>query len=332
MKRREFITLIGGAAAWPLTALAQQHPPMGVQPGGNQPVIGFLYDVLAAEYGFRRGLSDRGFVEGRNVAIDYRSTAAGQFDRLPALASDLVSRNVAVIISIDSDRATQAARAATQTIPIVFTTAGNPVKLGFVASLSRPGGNVTGITTFGHELLPKRLELLRGLLPTASKIALLLNPTSPATSQVEIESAQVAARRLGLEIIVVSAGTESEIATGLATAAQQRAAALVIASDVFLSSRQEYIALLALRHALPTISNDRLAVVAGQLISYAPNSDELYRLAGTYVGRILKGEKPADLPVMQPIKFELSINLKTAKALGLEVPPTLLAQADEVIE
>ncbi len=333
MKRREFITLLGSAAAWPLAARAQQHPPMGVPPlsGANRPVIGFLHDVLAAEYGFRRGLSEMGFVEGRNVAIDYRS-ASGQSDRLPAMAADLVSRSVAVIISIDSDLATRAAMAATKAIPIVFTTAGNPVQLGFVASLNRPGGNATGITTFGRELLPKRLELLREFLPTTSKIALLLNTNSPATSQVEVESAQVAAGRLGLEITVVSAGTEAEIESALATAVQQRVAALLVASDVFLSSRHEYIAVLALRHALPTISNDRLAVVAGQLMSYASNSDELYGLAGTYVGRILKGEKPADLPVMQPTKFELAVNLKTAKAIGLTIPESFLLRADEVIE
>jgi putative ABC transport system substrate-binding protein len=333
MRRRAFITLLGGAAAWPLTVRAQQHPPMGVPPRveTRQPVIGFLYDLSAAEYGFRRGLSDMGYFEGGNVAIDYRS-ATGQVDRLPAMAADLVNRNVAVIISVGSDDATRAAMTATRTTPIVFTTAGSPVQLGFVASLNRPGGNVTGITTFGQELLPKRLELLRELLPTASKIALLLNPNSPAIAQVEAESAQDAARRLGLEITVVSASTENEIESALATAAQQRAAAILIAPDVFLSTRCEYIAVVALHHALPTISNDRVAVVAGQLMSYASNPDEVNRLAGTYAGRILRGEKPADLPVMQPTNFELAINLKTAKALGLEVPPTLLARADEVIE
>jgi putative ABC transport system substrate-binding protein len=336
--RRKFLATLGGAAmAWPLAARAQQHPPMGVPlplPGERQLVIGFLHAVLAAEYGFRRGLSEMGFVEGRNVAIDYRSTA-GQSDRLPAMAAELVSRNVAVIISIDNDLATLAAMAATRSIPIVFTTAGNPVQLGFVASLNRPGGNVTGITTFGGELLSKRLEMLRELLPTAGKVALLFNPRSPATSQVEIQGAHVAARRLGLEIVVVFASTENELENALAAAVDQGAAAIVVASDVFFSSRREYIAVLALRHALPTISDDRIAVVAvaaGQLMSYAPNLDELYQLAGTYVGRILKGEKPANLPVLQPTKFELAINFKTARALGLAVPPTLLARADEVIE
>ena len=336
--RREFIVTLSGTAAWPLAARAQQHPHMGVPlplPGERQlPVIGFLHAVLAAEYGFRRGLSEMGFVEGRNVAIDYRSIA-GQSDRLPAMAAELASRNVAAIISLDSDIATRAAMAATRSIPIVFTTASNPVQVGFVASFNRPGGNVTGITTFGEELLPKRLELLRELLPTAGKVALLFNPRSPATSQVEIQSAQVAASRLGLGIVVVFASTENEIENALAAAVEQRAAAIMVASDVLFSSRREYIALLALRHALPTISDDRIATVAavaGQLMSYAPNLDELYQLAGTYVGRILRGEKPANLPVLQPTKFELAINLKTAKALGLEVPPMLLARADEVIE
>jgi putative ABC transport system substrate-binding protein len=338
MKRREFMTLLGGAAAaWPVAARAQQHPPMGVPPslsGERQLVIGFLHAVIAAEYGFRRGLSEMGFVEGRNVAIDYRSIA-GQSDRLPTLAADLAGRNVAIIISFDNDLATRAAMAATRSIPIVFTTAGNPVQLGFVASLNRPGGNVTGVTTFGEELLPKRLELLRELLPTAGKVALLFNPRSPATSQVETQSAQAVARRLGLEIVVLLASTEIEIENALAAAVQQQAAAVVVASDVFFSSRREYIAVLALRHGLPTISDDRLAVVAivaGQLMSYAPNLDELYQLAGMYVGRILKGEKPANLPVLQPTKFELVINFKTARALGIDVPPMLLARADEVIE
>jgi putative ABC transport system substrate-binding protein len=226
VKRREFITLLGGAVAWPVAASAQQPLPMGVPSSGTRhPVIGVLGAYYDSEYGFRRGLSEMGFVEGRNVAIDYRS--AGQVDRLPALAADLVSRNVATIVSIASDPATSAAIAATQTIPIVFTTAGNPVQLGFVVSLNRPGGNTTGITTFGEELLPKRLELLRELLPMASKIALLLNPNSPATSQVEIERAQLAARRFGLEIMVAGAGTENEVEPALAAAVQQRAAAIL---------------------------------------------------------------------------------------------------------
>jgi putative ABC transport system substrate-binding protein len=335
VRRREFITLLGGAAAtWPLAARAQQHPPMGVPSQSSSvrhPVIGFLYTILAAEYGFRRGLNETGFVEGTNLAIDYRSLA-GQFDRLSQLAADLAGRNVAAIICIDNDPATRAAIAATRTIPIVFTTAGNPVELGFVSSWNRPGANVTGITTFGQELLPKRLELLREILPTATKVAVLSNPATIANSQVEIQSAKAASQRLGLEPVLISAGTESEIEQALTAASQARTAAVMVISDAFLSSRHEYVAVLALRYGLPTISADRNAVVAGQLLSYGPNSDELYQLAGTYVGRILKGERPANLPVMQPTKFELVINLKTARTLGLEIPPTLLARADEVIE
>jgi putative tryptophan/tyrosine transport system substrate-binding protein len=330
--RREFITLLGGVAAWPLPLSAQQSVPFAdwrIRPG--MPVIGVLDEVSAVEWGFRHGLSEMGFVEGRNLAIDYR-WATVRPDQLPIVAENLVARNVAVIFSGGNDLATRAAMAVTQTIPIVFTSAGDPVKLGFVTSLNRPGGNVTGITTFVRELLPKRLELLHELLPTASRVALLFNPNSPATSQAEIESAQLAARRLGLEIIIISAGSESEVERAVATAAQQHVSALLITSDALLSSRREYIAALGLRHAVPTISNDRVAVVMGQLMSYASNSDELYRQAGTYVGRILKGEKPADLPVQAPTKYELVINLKTAKALGIEVPWFLQQRADEVIE
>jgi putative ABC transport system substrate-binding protein len=256
MKRRAFITLIGGAAAaWPLAARAQQHPPMGVPLSGTRhPVIGVLSDVLTAEYGFRRGLSEMEYVEGHNVAIDYRSS--GQLDRLPAMAADLVSRKVAVIVSIDSDKATRVAMAATTAIPIVFTTTGDPVQLGFVPTLNRPGGNATGITTFGQELLPKRLELLRELLPKAIKVALLFNPNSPATSKIEIDRAQFAARQLGLEMFALGASTVNELERALSDVAQQRAAAILVASDLFLSSRREYIAVLALRYGLATISND----------------------------------------------------------------------------
>jgi putative tryptophan/tyrosine transport system substrate-binding protein len=220
----------------------------------------------------------------------------------------------------------------TKTVPIVFTTSGSPAHLGFVASLNRPGGNATGITTFGQELLTKRLELIREVFSSASKVALLLDPDSPATSQAEIQRAQVAARDLGFEIIIVSASTDNEIEGALNAAAQQSVGAVLISSDPLLSSRHEHLALRALHHALPTISNDRIAVVAGQLMSYGANSDELYQLAGAYAGRILRGEKPADLPVVQPARFELAVNLKTANALGLTIPPNLLARADEVIE
>jgi putative tryptophan/tyrosine transport system substrate-binding protein len=325
--RREFITLIGGAAAWPLAVRAQQ-PAM--------PVIGSLYGVSAAEWaspmaGFRRGLSEWGFDEGRNVAIEYR-WAEGQFDRMPAMAADLVRRKVAVILVGGNLDGVRAAISATQTIPIVFTTASNPVTNGLVASLNRPGGNATGVTVFAAELGPKRLELLHELLPTGKKIALLVNPKVPAVMESDIQGAQTAAGSLGLDVIVVRAGSENEIEEAFAAAAQERASALQVGDDAFLDGRREKIAALSLRHVLPTMSLTREAAAAGSLMSYGSNRLDVYRHAGIYVGRILKGEKPADLPVQQPTKFELVINLKTAKALGIEVPSTLLARADEVIE
>jgi putative ABC transport system substrate-binding protein len=328
LRRRELITLLGGAAAvWLQEARAQQ--PM-------MPVIGSLYGVSAAEWaipmaGFRRGLSEWGFDEGRNVVIDYR-WAEGQFDRMPAMAADLVRRKVAVILVGGNLDGVRAAMSATQTIPIVFTTASNPVTNGLVASLNRPGGNATGVTVFAAELGPKRLELLHELLPTAKKIALLVNPKVPAVMEGDIQGAQTAARSLGLEMIVVRAGSENEIEEAFAAAAQERASALQIGNDAFLDGRREKIAALSLRHALPTMSLTREAAAAGSLMSYGSNRLDVYRHAGIYVGRILKGEKPADLPVQQPTKFELAINLKTAKALAIDVPPTLLAIADEVIE
>jgi putative ABC transport system substrate-binding protein len=327
LRRREFISLIGAATMWPPAARAQQ-PVM--------PVIGSLYGVSAAEWaspmaGFRRGLGEMGFDEGRNVAIEYR-WAEGQFDRMPAMAADLISRKVAVILVGGNLDGVRAAMAATQTIPIVFTTAANPIATGLVASLNRPGGNVTGVTVFAGELGPKRLELLHDLLPTAKKIALLVNPKVPVVLQDDIEGAQMAARRLGLEIIVVKGGSENEIESAFAIAAQERASALQVGDDAFLDSRRDQIAALGLRHALPTMSLTRGAVAAGSLMSYGSNQGDVYRHAGIYVGRILKGEKPADLPVLQPTKFELVINLKTAKALGIEIPAKLLALADEVIE
>jgi putative tryptophan/tyrosine transport system substrate-binding protein len=327
MKRREFITLLGGVVAWPLAARAQQ---------AAMPVIGSLYGVSAAEWaspmaGFRRGLSEWGFDEGRNVAIEYR-WAEGQFDRMPAMAADLVRRKVAVILVGGNLDGVRAAISATQTIPIVFTTASNPVTNGLVASLNRPGGNATGVTVFAAELGPKRLELLHEALPTAKKIALLVNPKVPAVMEGDIQGAQTAARSLGLDVIVVRASRENEIEEAFATAAQERASAVQVGDDAFLDGRREKIAALSLRHALPTMSLTREAAAAGSLMSYGSNRLDVYRHAGIYVGRILKGEKPADLPVQQPAKFELVINLKTAKALGLDVPATLLARADEVIE
>jgi putative ABC transport system substrate-binding protein len=326
LRRRDFITLLGGAAAWPLAAGAQQ-PPL--------PVIGSLGGASAAQYadrmaGFHRGLSETGYVEGRNVAIEYRY-ADGHFDRLPAMAADLVSRRVAVIF-VFSDVGLQAAMAATKTIPIVFSTASDPVAAGFVPSLARPDGNVTGLTSIGVELVAKRLELLHELLPGARRIAVLVNPTNPGIAQNVIEQSQAAGRRLGLEIVVLKAATEGDIESSVATAVQQRAAALSFFADGYLTSRSRQIAFFALSHRLPTMAEMREQVSAGILMTYGANGVDSYRQAGVYVGRILKGDKPASLPVMQPTKFELLINVTTAKAIGLSVPPTLLALADEVIE
>jgi len=328
MKRRELITLLGGAAAaWPLAARAQQ-PAL--------PVIGVLHGVSAAQWtdrmaGFHRGLGEAGFAEGRNVVIEYR-WAEGQFDRLPAMAADLVSRKVAVICAGASDVAIRTAMAATKTIPIVFSTASDPVRAGFVPSLGRPGGNITGITFMGVELVAKRMELLHEVLPGATRIALLVNPNNPGLMQDNIQQSEAAVRRLGLEIVVVKAGNESEIESAVVAAVQQQANALSIGNDAYLSSRSRQIGFFALRHALPTMSESHDGVAAGLLISYGPNQADSFREAGLYVGRILKGEKPADLPVMQPTKFELFINLTTAKAIGLTIPESFLLRADEVIE
>jgi putative ABC transport system substrate-binding protein len=319
MKRRDFIALLGGAAAaWPPAARAQQ-PVM--------PAIGVLHGVSAAQWtdrmaGFQRGLGEASFAEGRNLAIEYR-WAEGQFDRLPAMAADLVSRKVAVISTGAPDVAVRAVMAATKTIPIVFVTASDPVAAGFVPSLGRPEGNVTGVTLIGTELVAKRLELLHELLPGAARIALLVNPNNPGLMRDNIQQSEAAVRRLGLAMIVLKAGTESEI---------ESANALSIAADAYLNSRSRQIASFALRHALPTMCHSRETVAAGLLMSYGPNEADSFRQAGLYVGRILKGEKPADLPVLQPTKFELVINLTTAKALGLQIPDRLLALADEVIE
>ena len=300
------------------------------------PVVGAFHGVSAVEWsryiaGLRNGLSESGFVERRNVTIEFR-WAEGQFDRLPGLAADLVGRKVAVIVAGGSVVAVRAAMEATQTIPIVFTTAVDPVAAGLVASLNRPGGNVTGITTFGIALAQKRLELMHEVIPTAAKVALLVNPNNAVVSQNDIQDVQTAAQRLGLEVIVLKAGSASEIEKAFSTAVQERANALFLSNEAFLVSQREQIAALALRYFLPASSHLREAVEAGFLMSYGSNQIDGFRQAGVYVGRILKGEKPADLPVTQPTTFELVINLKTAKTLGLEVPPTLLARADEVIE
>jgi putative ABC transport system substrate-binding protein len=268
---------------------------------------------------------------GRNVAIEYR-WADGQFDRLPGMAADLVGRKVAVILAGGSIVAVRAAMAATKTIPIVFTVANDPVALGLVASLNRPGGNATGVTLQGIEIGQKRLELLHQIVPSAGRIALLVNPNNPLTRQESVQSVQAAARHLGLAIVVVEGGSESEIETAFASAAQDKAGALFVASDAFLSSRDEQIAALALRHAMPTSAPRREAAMAGVLMSYGSRITDIYRQAGIYVGRILKGERPGELPVVQPAKFEFVINLKTAKALGLTISRDLQLIVDEVIE
>jgi len=322
MNRREFIMLLGGAVAWPLAARAQQA----------MPAIGFLgsesfEDRLRA---FRQGLRDTGYVEGNNVAIEYR-WAEGQNDRLPTLAANLVRIRVTVIATPDTPAAL-AAKAATTTIPIIFFTAANPVEIGLVANLARPGGNLTGVTTLGLEVGPKRLELLHELVPAATTMALLVNPTSLALSERTTRDLQTAARALGLKIHVLHASTEREIDSAFATFAQLRAGGLVIGPDAFFTSRAEELAALALRHRVPAIYQFREFVEAGGLMSYGTDLTDGNRLTGVYTGRILKGEKPADLPVQQSSKAELIINLKTARALGLTVPLPLIGRADEVIE
>jgi putative ABC transport system substrate-binding protein len=323
MRRREFITLLGGAAGWPLAARAQQA----------MPVVGFLNSATPDGYApmlaaFRLGLNDTGHVEGRNVAIEYR-WAHDRNDRLPGLAAELVGREVAVIAA--NGPAALAAKAATALIPIVFFGGYNPVRFGLVASLARPGGNVTGVTILNVELVPKRLQLARELIPAATVVGLLVNPTNPNAEQVSGEMG-AAAQSLGLQVNVVRASTEREIDAAFATLLEGRARALLISPDPFFNTRSEQFAALTLRHALPTIYQYREFAAAGGLMSYGGSITDLYRRVGVYTGRILKGEKPADLPVEQTTKVELIINLKTARALGLTVPLSLLGRADEVIE
>jgi putative ABC transport system substrate-binding protein len=322
MRRRQFIAGLGSAAAWPIVARAQQAlPVIGMLTGGGR-------DLGAGAAAFHQGLAEAGFVEGRTVAIEVR-TADGQYGRLPALAADLVRHQVAVIAVI-TPVAALAAKAATTSIPIVFSLGSDPVQDGLVASLNRPGGNVTGITFFSNLLSSKQLQLLHQLTPNTARVALLLNPNN-TTAEQESKETQAAARALGLQLIVVRAGTEREIEAVFASLVQQEAAAVLIAGDVYFYSRRDQIAALGAHYRLPTASTDRGYAEAGLLMTYGADRQDAGRRWGLYVGRILQGAKPADLPVQQPTKFELVINLKTAKALGVTIPETLLATADEVI-
>jgi putative tryptophan/tyrosine transport system substrate-binding protein len=327
MRRRDFIKVIAGsAAAWPLAVRAQQP---------SMPVIGFL-NTLSPESiprwitAFHQGLKETGFVEGQNVAIEYR-WAEGRYNRLPELAAELVRRQVAVIAATGGEPSPQSAKAATQTIPIVFTANGDPVREGLVASLNRPGGNVTGITIFGSAAVTKRVQLIHELIPKAATIAYLINPNHPS-GEIEMQAAQTSARSFGREMLVFKASNERELDAAFTTMAQQKAGALVVASDPFFFLRRDQLASLAAGHELPAIYYVPEFVRAGGLMAYGNSVPDVYRLVGVYIGRILKGEKPADLPVFQSSKFEFVINLQTARNLGLEVPNTIQLLADEVVE
>jgi putative ABC transport system substrate-binding protein len=327
MRRREFIIVFGGAAAaWPLVARAQQTA---------LPVIGFLNSASPQPFGnyvagFRAGLKEAGYVEGQNVTIEFR-WAEGHYDRLPEMAADLVRRKVAVLVATGGAASALAAKAATSTIPIVFTSGIDPIRFGFVTSLSRPGGNMTGVNLFVNALEGKRLGLLRALVPGVQLIAVLLNPNNPDHTG-QMSEVQEAARIIGQQIHIALASNESAINTAFATAVELRAGAMLVGGDPFLNSQRDKIVALAARHAIPAIYEQREHALDGGLMSYGTNLTNGYHQAGVYVGRILKGEKPGDLPVVQSTKFEFVINLKTAKALGLEVPPNLSAEADEIIE
>jgi putative ABC transport system substrate-binding protein len=329
MKRRKFIARLGASAAssllWPLVAQAQQPAVVGVL--GATSAQGYAAQLAA----FLQGLKEAGFVDGRNVLIEYR-WAEDQYDRLPALAADLVRRQVAVIATIGGNASSLAAKAATTTIPVVFHGSIDPVEAGFVTSLNRPGGNRTGVVTLNIDTGQKRLELMHELLPAATTIGLLLNPNNAVVTETQSKDLQAAARTLGLELRILHASTDRDIATAFATLIELRVGGLVIGTDGFFVSRSEQLAALAVRHALPAIFQYRAFAAAGGLMSYGGSVTDSYRLSGVYTGRILKGEKPADLPVQQATRVELIINLKTAKAFGLTVPLPLLARADEVIE
>jgi putative tryptophan/tyrosine transport system substrate-binding protein len=324
MRRRAFIMLLGGAAAWPIAARAQQMPVIGYL---QSAAPGYFAQFVAA---VRQGLRETGYIEGQNVAIEYRS-AEGHYERLPALVAELIDHRVDVIFAAGGTDPAKAAKAATNRIPIVFISAADPVSTGLVASLSRPGGNVTGVSLLASALDAKKLGLLRDLAPKVSAVGELVNPNYPSAKSQSDEFLE-AAGRLGVRPVVLSVSTEGEVDAAFASLARQGIGALLVATDPFLVSRREQLAALAARYHLPAIYPQREIVAAGGLISYGPHFADGYRQAGVYVGRVLKGEKPADLPVLQPTRFELVINLKTAKALGLEVPDRLLAIADEVIE
>jgi putative tryptophan/tyrosine transport system substrate-binding protein len=326
MRRRELITLLGGAAAWPLAARAEQ-PAM--------PVVGFMSarsseDSARVASAFRQGLADAGFIEGQTVKIEYR-WANGNYDKLPALAADLVNRKVAVLVGVGGDVSALVAKKATASIPVVFGMGSDPVKAGLVASFNRPGGNATGFTLWTNEMESKRLGLLRELVPAVQLIGILVNPKFPSSVQ-QLSDLDLAAKGVGQQLFVARANNDAELDAALTSLAQQRVGAVLVTAAPFFDTRPERIVSFAAQNRLPTIYQFRDYAVAGGLISYGPDIVESYREAGVYVGRILKGEKPADLPVLQPTKFEFVINLKTAKALGLTVPPTLLAEAGEVIE
>jgi putative ABC transport system substrate-binding protein len=325
MRRREFITLFAGTLAWPLAAGAQQPiPVIGLLSSRSPTPDGPLIAVI------RRGLSETGFVEGQNVTIDYR-WAEAKYDRLPPLAYDLARRQVAVMVAIGGNPAALAAKTATTRIPIVFTTQTDPLKLGLVASLNRPGGNITGVSTLANALVAKQLDLLGQLIPIAMKLGLLVDPDFP-DAEAQTRDAQEAAAARGQKLIVVAAGSKNDLEAAFTTLLQERIAALIVPTEPFFFSRREQLAALALRHAVPAIYAFREYAEAGGLISYGTSLAEAYRQVGMYTGRILKGEKPAELPIIQSTKFELVINTRTAKALGLDIPDKVLALADEVIE